>query len=146
MPLKPIPDGYRSITPYFFSSDAKRFLQFIKDAFDATEGERMDAPDGKIMHAQATIGDSLIMFTDGSGGFPPSPASLYLYIQDVDAIYRRALQAGATSVMKPMNQFYGDRSCGVKDPCGNFRWIATHVEDVSSEELKRRHESGATKQ
>lgn len=115
----------------------------MKDAFDATESERMDAPDGKIMHAQATIGDSIIMLTDGSGRFEPTPASLYLYVHNVDATYQRALHAGATSLMEPMNQFYGDRSCGVKDPCGNFWWIATHIEDVSPEELKRRHEARA---
>jgi PhnB protein len=110
----------------------------MKQAFDAREVERMAMPDGTIRHAEVKVGDSMIMMGDAGGDWKAMPASLYLYVDDADATYRRALQAGATSLMEPADQFYGDRNAGVKDPVGNIWWIATHKEDVAPEEIKRR--------
>lgn len=90
------------------------------------------------MHAEVKIGDSVIMMGEPMGDFKPMPGSIYLYVKDTDATYRKAIQAGAVSIMEPADQFYGDRSAGVKDPLGNFWWIATHIEDVPPEELARR--------
>lgn len=94
---------------------------------------------GAIMHAEVRIGDSRVMMGEPPCGIQPIPACLHLYVEDTDAVYRRALAAGATSVREPADQFYGDRNAGVKDPSGNSWWITTHVEDVSPEEMERRH-------
>ncbi len=90
------------------------------------------------MHAQVKIGDSFVMMGEPMGEFQPMPASIYLYVEDTDATYQRALEAGATSIMEPADQFYGDRNAGVKDPFGNLWWIGTHIEDVSPEEIEKR--------
>ncbi len=141
MPVKPIPEGYHVVTPYLVVPGVARLINFLKQAFDATEGERMESPDGAIAHAEVRIGDSHIMLGEPSAKWPAMPAALYVYVKDVNAAYRRAIEAGATSVMEPANQFYGDRNAGVKDASGNFWWIATHVEDVAPDELKRRAEA-----
>ena len=138
MAVKPIPDGYHAITPYLVATGASKLVDFLKQAFDAQETFRMPAPDGSIMHAEIKIGDSMLMLGEASEQWKPMPCALVLYVQDSDAVYKRALQAGATSIMEPADQFYGDRQGGVKDPSGTSWWIATHKEDVSSEELKRR--------
>jgi uncharacterized glyoxalase superfamily protein PhnB len=101
---------------------------------------RMPTPDGTIMHAEVRIGDSPVMMGEARGEHKPMPGSIYLYVDDTDATYRRALQAGATSLMEPADQFYGDRSASVVDPVGNHWFIATHIEDVPPEELARRAE------
>ena len=98
----------------------------------------MRRPDGTLQHGEVKIGDSIVMLAEASGQWKPRPSTLYLYVNDTDATYRRAIEAGATSLMEPATQFYGDRSAGVQDPAGNFWWIATHVEDVSPEEMHRR--------
>src|SRR5918996_1347556 len=98
-------------------------------------------PDGTIMHAEVKIGDSTLMMGEASDKWKPMPASIYLYVNDADLVYKRALQAGATSLMPPADQFYGDRHGSVKDPAGNIWWIATHKEDVSPEQLKERAEA-----
>ena len=98
----------------------------------------MPRPDGTIMHAEVRIGDSLVMMGEPMGDGQPLFGSLYLYVHDVDAVYKRALQAGATSTSEPADQFYGDRSAGIKDPVGNQWWIATHKEDLPPEEIARR--------
>jgi PhnB protein len=146
MAVKPIPDNYHSITPYLMAPGASRLIEFLKEAFGAVESERMTSPDGAVRHAEVRIGDSMLMLTDGGGEWKPMPASLYLYVNDADATYKRALAAGATSVMEPVTQFYGDRQGGVKDPSGNIWWIATHVEDVSPEELRKRAEASVRQQ
>lgn len=138
MAVRPIPEGYHSITPYLIVSGADKLIDFMKRAFAAEEIERMDLPDGTIRHAEVRIGDSILMMGEAGGAWAPMPCSLYLYVNDTDAVYRQALQAGATSVMEPADQFYGDRNAGVKDGSGNLWWIATHKEDVSREELRRR--------
>lgn len=138
MPVKPIPEGYHSVTPYLVVPGAGRLIEFLKEAFKAEEVERMSQPDGTVLHAEVRIGDSIIMMGESSDKFPAMPAAIYLYVPDVDAVYKRALAAGAASTMEPANQFYGDRNAGVKDPSGNLWWIATHVEDVPREEMAKR--------
>jgi PhnB protein len=141
MAVKPIPDGYHSITPYLTIPGAAKLLDFLKQAFEAQEIHRMARPDGTVMHAEVRIGDSLVMMGEPMGSCEPMFGSLYLYVPDVDAVYKRALQAGATSTSEPADQFYGDRSAGIKDPVGNQWWIATHKEDVPLEEIARRAEA-----
>lgn len=136
--VKPIPDGFHSVTPYLLVPDAAREIDFLKQAFGATEMERHTRPDGTVQHAQLKIGDSIVMMGQAAGEWKPKPCVLYLYVNDVDDVYRRALDAGATSLREPTDAFYGDRSGGVQDAAENQWWIATHIEDVSPEEMKRR--------
>lgn len=138
MAAKPIPEGYHSVTPYLTVPGVDRLIEFLKAAFDAREIGRLLRPDGGVMHAEVMIGDSKVMMGEPGCEYGPRPANLHLYVEDTDASYRRALAAGAISIREPANQFYGDRSAGVQDPSGNQWWIATHVEDVSPEELERR--------
>lgn len=140
MSVKPIPEGYYSITPYLIVSGAAGLIDFVTRAFDATEIFRTATPDGTVMHAEIRIGNSMIMVSESREELPPMPTMLYFYVEDVDTMYGRAIDAGATSIAEPTNHFYGDRSGGVKDPYGNQWWIATHIEDVSAEEIARRAE------
>jgi uncharacterized glyoxalase superfamily protein PhnB len=110
----------------------------LKQAFAAQELGRMARPDGVVMHAEVKIGDSKMMMGEPMGEWKARPCALYLYVEDVDAVYQRAIQAGGTSVTEPSDQFYGDRTGGVIDPSGNYWGIATHVEDVSHEEMEKR--------
>lgn len=147
MAVKPIPDGYHTVTPYLVVDGADRLIDFLKQAFGAEEKFRMPTPDGKVAHAEVTIGDSVVMMGDAAAGeAEPTSAMIHLYVEDADASYQRALDAGATSVRELMNQFYGDRSGGVKDFAGNVWWIATHVEDVPQDEFARRAEELAQQQ
>ena len=135
MPVKPIPDGYHMITPYLLVDGVARLISFLVTAFDASELQRRHRPDGSIMHAEVRIGDSIVMMGEPSGEFGPMPASLYLYVSDCDGVYQRALQADGISVMEPTTRpAEGDRYGGIKDPSGNIWWVATHLEDVSSEQ------------
>jgi PhnB protein len=145
--VKPIPDGYHTVTPYFTVRDAARAVEFYKQAFGATELMRMAEPDGKIRHAEIRIGNSPIMIGDefpefsemrsfqGLGG---SPVSVYLYVKDVDAMFSRAVAAGAKVRSPIKDEFYGDRVGAVEDPYGLAWFIATHKEDVAHEEIVRR--------
>ena len=136
---KPIPDGYHSVTTYLTVPGVARLMEFLKQAFGAIEIERMQDPSGRVAHAQMKIGDTLVMMGEPQGpGQQPKPCNLYLYVEDVDAVYQRAIAAGGKSISEVKDQFYGDRSGGVEDPSGNGWWIATHIEDVSSEEIARR--------
>jgi PhnB protein len=139
MAVKPVPEGYHTVTPYLVVEDAQKLLDFVQRAFGARVGDVMRNPDGAVMHADFVIGDSHIMAGQANGPWKPLQSSLYLYVPDCDAMYRKALEAGATTIAAPATMFYGDRHGGVTDPCGNQWWMATHVEDVSDEELKRRH-------
>ena len=142
MAVKPIPDGFHSVTPYLIIPGVAKLLDFLKQAFEAQEErERLSRPDGTIMHAEVRIGDSIVMMGEPMGNAQPMFGSLYLYVPDVDAVYKRALQAGATATSEPADEFYGDRSAGIKDPVGNQWWIATHKEDVPPEEIARRAEA-----
>ena len=146
MVVEPIPAGYRTVTPYLIVEGAEDLLTFVKQAFAAEETVRMPRPDGTIAHAEVRIGDSVVMLGEASEQWPPMPGSIHLYVGDCDATYRRALEAGATSVQEPADQFYGDRSGGVRDPVGNVWWIATHVEDVPEEEMAKRAQEWAALQ
>jgi len=141
MAVKPIPEGYHTITPYLTVQGADQLIDFMKQVFAATEIERMTNPDGTVKHAEVRIGDSVLMISESRGEWKPMPAALYLYVSDVDAVYQRALAAGATSLMAPTNTFYGNRESGVTDQFGNYWWIATHIEEVSPEEIAKRAEA-----
>jgi PhnB protein len=141
MATKYIRAGYHAITPAFSVEGAQEFIDFVSHVFNAKTRKRMDGPGGKVMHAELEIGDSVIMVGDAQP--PQCPAksnSVYVYVEDVDAAYQRALKQGASSVQEPENAFYGDRSSAVRDPFGNSWGIATHVEDVPPDELRRRAE------
>jgi PhnB protein len=140
MSVKPVPEGFHTITPYITLNGAARLIEFLKQVFDAKEKELLKQPDGSVWHAEMKIGDSILMVSEASERWKAMPASINLYVNDADATYKRALQAGAKSLMEPATHFYGDRSGGVEDPFGNRWWISTHVEDVSKEELERRAE------
>jgi PhnB protein len=141
MATKSIPDGYHSITPSFCVDGAQEFISFIKEVFDAQERFKMEGPGGKIMHAELSIGDSTLMVGEAMPQWPAKSNSLYVYVDDVDATYERALKAGATSVRAPENAFYGDRNSSVQDSFGNLWGIATHIEDVPPDEMKKRAEA-----
>ena len=135
--VKPIPEGFHTVTPYFLVNDTDGYKSFLESALGAKEVECMSTPDGKIVHASMEIGDSRIMFGDPMGN-PPTRTMIYLYVNDVDSDYERAIGAGAKSVRPPNDEFYGDRSCCVEDPEGNYWCISRHVEDVTREETARR--------
>lgn len=142
MAVKPIPDGYHAVTPYMTVRGADKVIEFLGKAFDAEmTHEPMKRPDGSIMHAEVKIGDSRVMLADESEQAPASAATFYLYVSDADAAYQRAVKAGGKSVMEPMDMFYGDRCGGVKDFSGNSWMVATHKEDISVPELKKRVEA-----
>jgi PhnB protein len=144
--VKPIPDGYHSVTPYLYIKGAAKAIDYYKNVFGAKERVRMPGPNGRIMHAELQIGDSMIMLADENlqidakspetlGGVA---SSLALYVENVDAITQKAVTAGAKLVRPVQDQFYGDRSGTISDPFGHVWTIATHVEDVSPEEMKKR--------
>jgi len=126
------------VTPYLVVEGATKLIDFLKRAFDAVETERLPAPGGMISHAEMRIGDSVVMIGDARPVASAMPAMFYLYVPDVDRTYRRAFDAGATSLEPPADQFYGDRCAGVVDPTGNKWWIATRIEELTHEELGRR--------
>jgi PhnB protein len=136
--VKASPRGYHSVTPYLIVEEAPKLIQFMRQAFDAQGGESIKGPDGRIMHAEMNIGDSVVMLADATPKYGPIASHLYVYIENVDRTFKRALESGATSVQEPANQFYGDRTAGFKDPTGNYWWIAQRVEEVSREEMERR--------
>lgn len=147
-PVKPVPEGFRTVTPYVIVSDAAAAIDFYRRAFGAAEVMRHTDASGNIRHAEIRIGDSLLMIAgefDYAGIVARTPLSLggaslhlYLYVEDADALFRQALAAGAKEATPVQDQFYGDRTGGLTDPFGHVWWIATHVEDVSPEELQRR--------
>jgi PhnB protein len=153
MKVKPIPEGYHTVTPYLILQGASEAIEFYKAAFGATEIVRHEMPGRGIMHAEIRVGDSPIMLADE---FPPmnakspksyggSPVSLMLYVEDVDASFARAIEAGA-KVLRPLaDQDHGDRMGGLEDPFGYSWWLASHVEDVSPEQLKARSEARQSK-
>lgn len=135
---KHIPEGYYSVTPYLTVQDAAGLVRFIEQVFDGKEAERHTRKDGLIMHTAIRIGDCPIMISDASEPMPAMPACLHVYVADVDATYRKALDAGATSEMEPADMFWGDRFASVKDRWGISWALGTHVEDVPPDELERR--------
>jgi PhnB protein len=138
--VQAVPKGYHTVTPFLVVDGAKKVLDFLIKAFDAKAMTVMpgDKPD-RVGHAEVKIGDSIIMMGDAMADQKAAPTMLYLYVEDADAMFKRAKNAGGTVVKEMENQFYGDRCGCLKDPAGNLWWVATHVEDVSADELKRRH-------
>jgi len=141
MAVKPVPESFHTVTPYLVAEDAVALIDFIKRGLGGQEKFVMHRPDGSIGHAEMIIGDSHVMIGQAGGPNKAFPAMLYLYVPDVDARYAQAVAAGATTLHEPSTQFYGDRHGAVVDSNGNQWWIATHVEDVSPEELQRRAEA-----
>src|ERR1700682_2402282 len=149
MATKPIPDGYRTATPYLIIKGAADAIEFYKRAFGATELLRMADPQGRVGHAEIKIGDSVIMLADehpamgyrGPRSLGGSSVSILLYLEDVDGVFERAVKAGATAQRPVADQFYGDRSGTLEDPFGHVWTVATHVEDVPPEEMERRAEA-----
>lgn len=135
---RPIPEGFSTITPFLVVEGAEAFLEFVENAFDGQTTIGMKSPNGQIMHATSKIGDSQIMIADAMQGMKAMPAMLYLYVEDIDAVYDQAIKAGGKSIREPVDEFYGDRSAGVTDQWNNQWWIATHIEDVDEEELHNR--------
>jgi uncharacterized glyoxalase superfamily protein PhnB len=136
--VKPVPEGRHTVIPYIVVPGVAKLIDFAKQAFGATEVYVSKLPDGSVMHAEIKIGDSIIMMGEGGATFKTFLAMLHLYMDDVDAVYQRAIQAGGKSLREPTDQFYGDRSGAVEDAFGNQWWIATHIEDVTPEEIERR--------
>ena len=144
---KPIPDGFHTVTPYLIVDGAEKVIGFMQKAFGAFfDHEPTKRPDGKIMHATLKIGDSMVMISEASEHAKAMPIMLYLYVPNADASYQQALKAGATSIMEPADQFYGDRTGGVKDATGNSWFFGTHVEDVAPAEMQKRAEAFFKKQ
>jgi PhnB protein len=139
----PVPPGYHTVTPWIVSPDAVRLIDFVKKAFAAEEIGRVPGPTGGIGHAEVRIGDSVVMMFDAPEGWPATPAFLRLYVEDGDAVYRRALDAGAAPVTRMTTLFFGDRVGRVRDPLGNIWWIQTHVEDVGPAEMAQRPQDPA---
>ena len=148
---QPVPEGYSTLTPYLAVEDASAAIDFYQRAFGAKERARMPGPGGSVMHAELEIGDSIVMLSDP---FPQSSTkapkelggtsvSLMTYVEDADSVYKQAIDAGATSLMEPDDMFWGDRFSLVEDPFGHQWTIATHVEDVSPEEMQKRSEEWA---
>ena len=150
--VKPIPDGYHSLTPYLIIRGAKKAMEFYTKAFGAQETFKMLDDKGEIGHAEMRIGDSIFMLAEekpqmghkSAATLGGSPVGILLYVENVDEVFQRAIDAGA-EVERPLaNQFYGDRTGGVKDPFGFGWYLATHVEDVSPEEMQRRAQQMTT--
>lgn len=142
--VKRIPDGFHTVTPHLICSDAAKAIEFYKQAFSAVEVARMPTPDGKIMHAAVKIGDSIVMLVDefpDMGASSPlrlkgSPVTIHLYVENADAVFEQAVRAGATTRMPLQDMFWGDRYGQIVDPFGHVWSIATHVQELSSEQIR----------
>jgi len=151
--VKPVPKGYRSVTPYLTLHDAARALDFYKRAFGAQEVVRMDGPDGKIAHAEIKIGDSVIMLADempGAGSRSPqslggTTGGIFLYVENADAVFNQAVSAGAQVEAPLADMFWGDRYGRLKDPFGHSWSVATHKEDVAPAEMSKRMQDAVAK-
>jgi PhnB protein len=152
--VKPVPEGYHNVTPYLIVDGASGAIEFYKKAFGASERMRMAAPGGRLGHAEIQIGDSRIMLADefpdmgvrGPKAFGGAPVNLYLYVEDVDGVAKRAIAAGAKEVRPIKDQFYGDRSGTFEDPYGHVWHISTHKEDIPADELRRRADAAMKQQ
>jgi PhnB protein len=149
--VKSIPEGYHNVTPYLYVRNAAGAIEFYKNAFGATEIMRMPGPDGRIMHAELRLGDSVVMLADENppmgimspqtvGGFS---TGMLLYVPNVDAVVKKAVENGAKALRPVKDQFYGDRSGSILDPFGHMWTVSTHVEDVAPEEMKKRMAAAA---
>ena len=133
-----VPEGYHTITPHITLNEVQGLIKFLKEAFSAEEREVLTADDGRIIHAEIQIGDSIIMMAEPTGDADLVYGTFYMYVDDLEGVYKSALKAGASSIKEPADQFYGDRNAAVKDAFGNAWWIAARYEDVPQEELQKR--------
>jgi PhnB protein len=140
MAKKFIPEGYPQVSPYLIVDEPAALIQFMTDVFGAKETRRHEDDKGRIGHAEMRIGDSVIMMGGATEQWPAAPAAMYVYVEDTDAAYQRGLAAGATSLQEPADQFYGDRTAGVRDRFGNQWFIGTHLEAMSEEEMTKRNQ------
>jgi PhnB protein len=146
MPAKPIPEGLTTLTPYLAVDDAAKAIEYYKRALGAKERTRLLGPDGKVGHAELEIGDARFMLSDPfpqSSTTPPkelggTSASVFMYVEDVDAVVEKAIDEGATLTMEVADQFWGDRFGTITDPFGHVWSIATHIEDLTPEEIEER--------
>jgi uncharacterized glyoxalase superfamily protein PhnB len=138
--VKPIPDGYHTLTPYLIVPDGEKELRFLSEVLGAKVVERHNRADGTLKHSELLVGDSRLMMAQATGAHNVQTMTFYVYVEDADATYERALQHGARSLMPVTQQYYGDRNGGFVDPAGISWYVATHVEDVSPEEIQRRSE------
>ena len=136
--VKAVPDGLRTVTPYLIVKGAGKLVTFLQKAFGAREKYKFADESGRIHHAELWIGDSVVMLSDANEQWKPMAMNINLAVEDCDAMYKSAMAAGGKSLREPATQFYGDRAAGVEDPCGNYWWMSTHVEDVTPEEIERR--------
>jgi len=133
------PEGMRTVSPYLMVDHVAQLIEFAETVFNGKLKSKLDRPDGTIMHAEIAVGDSVIMAGEPMDQYGSFPASMYIYVQDCDAIYEKAIQNGAVSIMVPTDMKHaGERYGGVKDPFGNIWWIATHIEDLTPEEQEKR--------
>ena len=142
MTVRPVPPGFHTVTPYLAVHCATELLAFTQAAFGAEPSEVVRDGEGRVRHAQVRIGDSIVMLGEVPADQTPYPATLYLYVEDVDAWFRRAVEAGGAVLEEPEDKFYGDRTAAVQDAQGNRWYMATHVEDVPEDELRRRAAQG----
>jgi PhnB protein len=136
--VRAVPEGYHTVTPYLVVDDAQALIEFTQKAFNAKLAYIVKRDDGGVMHATLTIGDSTVMISDTMEGMRPQTAMLYLYLENVDGVFRKAVEANGAVLHEPKTEFYGDRAGAVKDQWGNVWWIATHVEDVDPQEMEER--------
>ena len=146
MAVKPVPEGYHTVTPYITVDNAGEVMDFLKKAFGAQETFAMRDEQGNVRHGEMKVGTSMVMMGSSHDQYKTRPGNFYVYVEDCDAVYKKALAAGGKSLSEPSTQFYGDRHGGVTDSQGNNWWIATHVEDVPEAELEQRAKEFAEKQ
>ena len=149
----PIPEGFHTLTPYLIVDDARKAIDYYRRAFDAAPVSRHEDDAGRVRHAEVRIGDSIIMLTEETPEWPEwqsprsrggTPVHLYVYVEDADAVFRQAIDAGGTELLPMQDQAYGDRSGGLTDPFGHVWYVATRIEDVSAEETRSREETART--
>jgi len=148
--VKPVPDGHHTLTPYLYVKGAERAMDFYARAFGAREIFHLGGDGGRVMHAELRVGDSVLMLCDedpsrgmnAPSGTERRPASVMVYLPDVDEVFARAVENGATALRPPADMFWGDRFCSLRDPFGHEWSVATHVEDVPPEEMQRRLAAG----
>ncbi len=146
MAVKKIPAGFRTVTPFLLVERCPEFIAFLKKAFGAKVTFQMKGADGKVMHAEIKIGDSMVMTSEAQGDWKAMPSMIHLYVTDVDAWHKKAVKAGGKPLREPEDQFYGDRSGGIVDAWGNQWWTATHIKDVSPREMTKGMKEFAKKQ
>lgn len=134
------PEGYQDVIPYLIQPNINGLVKFMKKALDAEELSLMEDEEGNVVHGEMRVGDTVIMMGQSSEQFPQMKTMLHIYVKDVDETFKKAIEAGATVEREVADQFYGDRSGGVKDKWGNQWWFSTHKEDLTEEEMEKRHQ------